>query len=134
MVRIGGPPVVEFTTTRKVPLVLPKLFETLQVTVVVPIGKSDPEPWSQPAPPASKVTNAPDDEVASATITSGSVGGSGGAFEERTMTVKVAGPMMRVPLPVSVAFTVTEYVPVVFATFHGIQTLSDVREATLRSS
>ena len=103
----GGDPAVFVTTTENVPVVVPKPLDIEQVTVVVPTGNREPDGGLQLAPPASYATFVPDDDVVSAVTTSGSER-TGGVFALRWMRESVTGPIVRVPLPVSVAFTVTE--------------------------
>src|SRR5438128_938430 len=62
---------VSVTTTRNLPVDVPKPFVCVQFTVVSPIGKSEPDARSQVAPAGSNVTLAPDGEVPSATTISG---------------------------------------------------------------
>src|SRR5258708_38585581 len=86
--------VVSVTTTMKVPVEVPKLFVDEQLTVVFPIGKSEPEAWSQVAPPALNETFAPEADAASAATTSGSVsiGGPPPGAGTKTQKVDVGAP------------------------------------------
>src|SRR3954449_11846968 len=81
---------------------------------------------SELTPNASKVTTAPAGLVASATTTSDSTSAGGSELTGRSMMSSVPGPICRTAPLVSVASTVTVYLPAVPSTSSGTQTYSDV--------
>src|SRR5689334_4324819 len=103
---------VSVMTHVKLTVVVPNEFDAEQVTVVDPIGKNEPDVCEQltPAPGSSHVAVPPSELVASPTTISGMLNCGGAPPVVRSTTLKVTGPITRVPV-VSVARTVTEYWP-----------------------
>src|SRR5213075_2737799 len=88
--------IVSVTTTTNEMLVVPNEFDALQVTDVVPMLKNEPDDLVQLAPPSSNVTMPPTELSASPTTTSGRENCGGCPLIERSATVNVVGPMIRV--------------------------------------
>src|SRR5207244_4277573 len=121
---------VSVTTTTNERVVVPNAFDALQLTLVVPIGKNEPEVRVQLAPPSSNVTMPPLASVASPTTISGNEICGGAPLAVRSATLKVIGPIVLTPA-VSVASMVTAYWPAVIATAVGSHTSSADDEALL---